>query len=179
MDFYVLFFFASCFFCVSWLPQLVVDCSSTRSSREEFFAKKIFNKLDGLIGVTHVETTSLPKSNLNIFNEFSHMNNNNIDHINSAESTSSTDSIKAPLSQIVVFNIGDSNVADATAKKSFFRQNFDQDSINYCHFDPLLLNDKRTQTEAVTSGRPSDFNLNVYFNGDFFNETSQLTGGLN
>jgi len=134
--------------------------------RNVFLTKKIFNKLDGIAhllsspSTTHVITTApLPKSNLNIFNEFNDMNQNqNRD-------------------KIVLFNIGDSQ--PSTRGKNSFRLDFNQETINYCHFDPLLLSDKKRKHENNLRSDADEnvgFHLNVYLNGDYFNETSKVTG---
>ena len=83
--------------------------------------------------------------------------------------------------QIVLFNVGDSQSSDITySATNLFKQDFDQDSINYCNFDPYLLSDKRNARTVVKTageeGEKADFYLNVYFNGDYFNETSKVTG---
>ncbi len=129
-------------------------------------------------------TTALPKSNLNIFNEFSGMNNNDLSILSSTTSKSYTNKNFNEPSQIVLFNIGDTRSNEFSKEKNTFRLDFDQESINYCHFDPLLLSNKRhRQTNSYGDDHEHDslvgFNLNVYFNGDYFNETSKITGKIN
>ena len=164
------------------------------NGENDFLTKKIFNKLDGLAHIwssalpenTTLEerTTALPKSNLNIFNEFSEMNNNDLLILSSttSKSNTNTNNLNEP-SQIVLFNIGDTRRNEFLKEKNTFRLDFDQESINYCHFDPLLLSNKRRHPQTNSYRDDEDdhehlvgFNLNVYFNGDYFNETSKITG---
>ena len=145
-------------------------------------------------------TSPIPKSNLKIFNEFSGMNNNDMIVLSTtaanppATTTNTTTTItninnennlNEP-SQIVLFNIGDTQISSLNEKNTF-RLDFDQEKINYCHFDPLLLSNKRpgrfdnlknekSDRENDEEENLVDFNLNVYFNGDYFNETSKITG---
>jgi hypothetical protein len=75
--------------------------------------------------------------------------------------------------QIVLFNIGDIDTFENSSNS--YIQKFDQNSINYCNFDPYLLSSKRKANDYLKKERPH-FNVNVLIRGDAFNETSQIAG---
>lgn len=69
----------------------------------------------------------------------------------------------------------------------FCRQKFDQDSINYCDFDPDRLSSKLGTSSSLWPSpiqplshlpphlRPN-FNVNIFLRGGVFNQSSQITG---
>jgi hypothetical protein len=110
------------------------------------------------------------------------------------------------LNQIIIFNIGDSSPLDTNISSSY-KQRFDQESVNYCNFDPLLLSNKNSRkltnyrgydmshsppdlfddlsasAELIAASKPhappmEDLNVNIFLKGDVFNESSEITGLL-
>lgn len=91
--------------------------------------------------------------------------------------------------QTITFFI-DSGIEEATHNRSdlqslvVHRQNFNQSTINYCNFDPFLLNSKRkSQTDNLldsettsSSNDLDDFKVNLLMSTHVFNESSQITG---
>ncbi len=91
--------------------------------------------------------------------------------------------------QIIIFNIGDASAFENIS--SPYKQKFDQESVNYCNFDPLLLSNKNSRkltnyrgyefssSSATKSGgqqQQDDLNVNIFLKGDIFNRTSEITG---
>lgn len=73
----------------------------------------------------------------------------------------------------IAFNI-DSGVD--TNSNLIFKQNFNQSTINYCNFDPVLLNDKRKTILNNRNEENNEFKVNITMPYEYFNETSQING---
>lgn len=87
------------------------------------------------------------------------------------------------LNQIIIFNIGDIVSLENITRS--YRQKFDQETINYCNFDPNFLTNKNKKLDGLFSmansyyDQPqlqSNFNVNIFLRGGVFNHTSQITG---
>jgi hypothetical protein len=89
--------------------------------------------------------------------------------------------------QIIIFNIGNDGYNNKINPKSSslsflnsYEQKFESDKINYCNFDPLLLNKKNKRKNVIKNdnlvAKNSNLNVNIFLKGDIFNETSQITG---
>lgn len=88
--------------------------------------------------------------------------------------------------QTLTFFIDSGGIGDSEAKQQnlfIHRQNFNQSTINYCNFDPFLLNNKRkslsdsnldTET-SLPSNELDDFKVNLLMSNNVFNESSQIT----
>ena len=79
--------------------------------------------------------------------------------------------------QSIVFNI-DNDVDKHT--NLLYRQSFNQSTINYCNFDPFLLNNKRkTNNAEYTHSTETNYNelkVNVFTADNYFNDASQISG---
>jgi hypothetical protein len=91
--------------------------------------------------------------------------------------------------QIIIFNIGDASALENIS--SPYKQKFDQESVNYCNFDPLLLSNKNSRKLTNYRGyefssssampdplaaKQEDLNVNIFLKGDIFNRSSEITG---
>lgn len=78
--------------------------------------------------------------------------------------------------QIIIFNIDDSQSVENISNS--YKQKFDQESINYCNFDPYSLANKYIKQASLNQNGnlKADFRMNIFLKGDSFNETSQITG---
>lgn len=74
---------------------------------------------------------------------------------------------------LIIFNIDDSKKLEYTS--SSYKQSFDQDSINYCNFDPLALTKKIELFDQIEREKP-DFFVNVFSKTYSFNLTSEIKG---
>ncbi|RNA14703.1 hypothetical protein BpHYR1_030441 [Brachionus plicatilis] len=77
---------------------------------------------------------------------------------------------------LVIFNIDDSKKLEYTS--SSYKQSFDQDSINYCNFDPLALTKKIELFDQIEREKP-DFFVNVFSKTYSFNLTSEIKIRIN
>lgn len=75
---------------------------------------------------------------------------------------------------IIIFKIDDSEQLENIS--STYSQTFDQESINYCNFDPSSVTNK--QSKSNENFKPADFNMNIFLKGDFYNQSSQITGKI-
>jgi len=79
----------------------------------------------------------------------------------------------------ITFNI-DSGVD--TNPNLIFKQSFNQSTINYCNFDPILLNDKRKKlilnndNDDENTNNNNEFKINITMPYEYFNESSQING---
>ena len=80
--------------------------------------------------------------------------------------------------QSIVFNI-DSDGLDKDTNL-LFRQSFNQSTINYCNFDPFLLNNKRKSNNIeYAHSTDTDYNelkVSVFIADNYFNDASQISG---
>lgn len=118
---------------------------------------------------------------------------NNQTHSGSNASESRIIADKVNTNQIIIFNIGDTS--GLTNISTSFKQDFDQETINYCNFDPELLSNKNSRkltslgsshddlsgTFDFTTNKQKreddeELSVNILLKGDVFNESSQITG---
>lgn len=74
---------------------------------------------------------------------------------------------------LVVFNIDDSKKLEFSS--SSYKQSFDQNSMNYCNFDPLALTKKIELFDQIDTEKP-DFFVNVFSETYSFNLKSEIKG---
>ncbi|CAF0707330.1 unnamed protein product [Brachionus calyciflorus] len=78
--------------------------------------------------------------------------------------------------KMIVFNIDDSEKLEY--ESSSYKQSFDQDTINYCNFDPLALTKKIDVFDQIDGEKP-DFFVNVFSESNSFNQSSQIIIRIN
>ena len=83
------------------------------------------------------------------------------------------------LQTTITFNIDSDSSASNT--NSIYRQNFNQSTINYCNFDPFLLNSKHNKLiKELNSNQDDslqdDLKVNVLMSNEYFNETNPIIG---
>jgi hypothetical protein len=111
-----------------------------------------------------------------MLSEFFSSNNNLFAETGVGEEIGSMRDTQTPeidFNHIIIFNIGNEDTYEDNQSHSY-RLKFDQESINYCNFDPKYLSNKRRSSRAQAP-RPQ-FNMNIFMKGQTFNETSQITG---
>lgn len=157
--------------------QNIIDCKLIQNL-------KYFNELDGInpnsiLNAKNDNYNNQNGVNLNglITSSSYNSNNNNARAVNT--NSNSNEFTKINPNQIIIFNIGDSRPLEFSS--SSYKQKFDQETINYCNFDPNLLTNKRKTAQQLFSAgnnnnQQTDFNINIFLKGETFNETSQITG---
>jgi hypothetical protein len=117
---------------------------------------------------------------LTLFNVHCHQNYSSINNNKIATFDILQDQTNAQieLKQILIFNIGDDRNLENSS--TTFTQNFNENDINYCNFDPDLLSEKKferqKQNKNVNLNQAKIFNVNTFLNGGEFNESSEVIG---
>jgi hypothetical protein len=104
--------------------------------------------------------------------------------LSSAYHALKSNSLGVDLEQFILFSVGDKeNYKGAlTEDSSFFRQDLNQTTVNYCDFDPNRLS-RKLKGAAESAYRPGDSvnvkqNVDIIVKGAVFNASSAISGKI-